>query len=134
MISPVTSHSEVQEESHSIAQDPPQQRPGSGIEKYGTKVMAHIAACRLSNPTLLSDFTLPHLALPHSPHLLYFILLCLALHYVTSRVKMSLLQRRDFDDDAFRQRAWRHAPVPRDCLRPWYRDPQRNRSCRHLCP
>ena len=38
MISPVTSHSEVQEESHSIVQDPPQQRPGSGIEKYGTKV------------------------------------------------------------------------------------------------
>jgi len=38
MISPVTSHSEVQEESHSIVQDPPQQRPDSGIEKYGTKV------------------------------------------------------------------------------------------------
>ena len=34
MISPVTSHSEVQEESHSIVQDPPQQRPDSGIEKY----------------------------------------------------------------------------------------------------
>ena len=38
MISPVTSHSGVQEESHSIVQDPPQQRPDSGIEKYGTKV------------------------------------------------------------------------------------------------
>ena len=36
MISPVTSQSKVQEESHSIVQDPPQQRPGSGIEKYGT--------------------------------------------------------------------------------------------------
>ena len=38
MISPVTSHSEVQEESNSIVQNPPQQRPDSGIEKYGTKV------------------------------------------------------------------------------------------------
>ena len=38
MISPVTSHSGAQEESHSIVQDPPQQRPDSGIEKYGTKV------------------------------------------------------------------------------------------------
>ena len=38
MISTVTSHSEVQEERHSIVQDPPQQRPDSGIEKYGTKV------------------------------------------------------------------------------------------------
>src|SRR6218665_2114352 len=36
MISPVTSHSEVQEESHCRVQDPPQQRLDSGIEKYGT--------------------------------------------------------------------------------------------------
>ena len=38
MISPVTSHSEVQEESHSRVQGPPQQRTDSGIEKYGTMV------------------------------------------------------------------------------------------------
>src|SRR6218665_2577826 len=35
MISPVTSYSEVQEESHSRVQNPPQQKPDSGIEKYG---------------------------------------------------------------------------------------------------
>jgi len=40
MISPVESHSGVQEERHSRVQDPLQQRPGSGIEKYGTKVQA----------------------------------------------------------------------------------------------
>ena len=38
MISPVASHSGVQEECHSRVKDPPQQRPGPGIEKYGTKV------------------------------------------------------------------------------------------------
>ena len=38
MISPVASHSEVQEESHSRVKDPPKLRPDSGIEKYGTIV------------------------------------------------------------------------------------------------
>ena len=38
MIFPVASHSGVQEEYHSKVQDPQLQRPGSGIEKYGTKV------------------------------------------------------------------------------------------------
>jgi len=38
VISPVASHSGVQEECHSKVQDPLQQRPGFGIEKYGTKV------------------------------------------------------------------------------------------------
>jgi len=38
VISPVASHSGVQDECHSRVQDPLQQRPGSGIEKYGTKV------------------------------------------------------------------------------------------------
>ena len=37
MISSVIPHSEVQEESHSIVHDPPQQRPDSGLEKNGTK-------------------------------------------------------------------------------------------------
>ena len=36
MESPVASHSEVQEECQFIVQDSLQQRPGSGIEKYGT--------------------------------------------------------------------------------------------------
>ena len=35
---PVASHSRVQEECHSRVQDPPQQRPNSGIEKYRTLV------------------------------------------------------------------------------------------------
>ena len=34
----VASHSGLQEECHSRVYDPQQQRPGSGIEKYGTKV------------------------------------------------------------------------------------------------
>ena len=34
----VASHSGVQEECHSKVQDPQQQRPGYGIEKYRTKV------------------------------------------------------------------------------------------------
>jgi len=34
----VASHSEVQEECHSRVNNPPQQRPDSGIEKYGTMV------------------------------------------------------------------------------------------------
>jgi len=38
MISPVTTHYGVQEEWHAKVQDPAQQRPGSGIEKYGTEV------------------------------------------------------------------------------------------------
>ena len=38
MISPVASHSGVQEERRSIMQDPLQERPGSGIKKYGTQV------------------------------------------------------------------------------------------------
>ena len=38
VISPVAAHSGVQEEYHSKVQDPLQQRPSSGIEKYGTKV------------------------------------------------------------------------------------------------
>ena len=38
VISPVASHSGVQEERHSRVQDPLQERPGSGIEKYGTHV------------------------------------------------------------------------------------------------
>ena len=38
MIFPEASHSGVQEEYHFKVQDPPQQRPGPGIEKYGTKV------------------------------------------------------------------------------------------------
>ena len=38
MIFPVASHSGVQEEYHSKVQDPQLQMPGSGIEKYGTKV------------------------------------------------------------------------------------------------
>ena len=38
MISTVASHSVVQEECHSRVQDSREQRPGSGIEKYGTKV------------------------------------------------------------------------------------------------
>jgi len=38
---PLASHSGVQEEEgHSRVQDPLQQIPGSGIEKYGTKVQA----------------------------------------------------------------------------------------------
>jgi len=38
MIFPVASHSGVQEEYHSKVQDPQLQMPGSGIEKFGTKV------------------------------------------------------------------------------------------------
>src|SRR6218665_2341973 len=40
VISPVASHSGVQDECHSRVQDPQQQRPGFGIEMYmyGTKV------------------------------------------------------------------------------------------------
>jgi len=38
MIFPEASHSGVQEEYHSKVQDPQLQVPGSGIEKYGTKV------------------------------------------------------------------------------------------------
>jgi len=38
VISPVASHSGVQEECHSRVQDPPQ--PGPGIENYGTKITA----------------------------------------------------------------------------------------------
>jgi len=38
MIFPVAPHSGVQEEYHSKVQDPQLQMPGSGIEKYGTKV------------------------------------------------------------------------------------------------
>ena len=38
MISPVASHSVVQEEYHSKGQDPQLQMPGFGKEKYGTKV------------------------------------------------------------------------------------------------
>jgi len=38
VISPIASHSGVHEESHSRVHDPPQQMPGSGIDKYGTKV------------------------------------------------------------------------------------------------
>ena len=38
MIFPVSSHSGVQEKCHSRVQDPLQQRPGSGIEKYGINV------------------------------------------------------------------------------------------------
>src|SRR6218665_1644465 len=45
MISPVTSHSEVQEQSHFIVQDPPQQRPGSGIEKF---VIRNLLSCSVN--------------------------------------------------------------------------------------
>jgi len=38
MIFPVASHSGVQEEYQSKVQDPQLQMPGSGIEKYRTKV------------------------------------------------------------------------------------------------
>jgi len=38
MIFPEASHSGVQEEYHSKVQDTQLQMPGSGIEKYGTKV------------------------------------------------------------------------------------------------
>ena len=38
MISPVASDSGAQEECHSRVLDSPQQRPDSGIEKYGIKV------------------------------------------------------------------------------------------------
>src|SRR6218665_1738312 len=38
MIFPVASHSGVQEEYHSKVQDPQLKMPGSGIEKFGTKV------------------------------------------------------------------------------------------------
>src|SRR6218665_3576540 len=38
VVFPVASHSGVQEECHFKLQDPPQQRPGSGIEKYVYKV------------------------------------------------------------------------------------------------
>ena len=38
MIFTVASHSGVQDEYHSKVQDPQPQMPGSGIEKYGTKV------------------------------------------------------------------------------------------------
>jgi len=38
MIFPVASHSGVQAKYHSNVQDPQLQMPGSGIEKYGTKV------------------------------------------------------------------------------------------------
>ena len=41
MISPIASHSGMQEESHSRVQDPLEQRPGSGTEQYGTKVQDH---------------------------------------------------------------------------------------------
>ena len=37
-MSPVASHSGVQEECHFRVQGPLQQRPSSGIEKYGAKV------------------------------------------------------------------------------------------------
>src|SRR6218665_3621038 len=37
VMSPVASHSGVQEEYHSKVQDPQPQRPGSGIEEYGPR-------------------------------------------------------------------------------------------------
>jgi len=52
MIFPVASHSRVQEEYHSKVQDPHLQMPGSGIEKYGTKVQEDHSdqLCRLFLP------------------------------------------------------------------------------------
>src|SRR6218665_3049865 len=41
VISPIASHSVMQEESHSRVQDPLEQRPGSRTEQYGTKVQDH---------------------------------------------------------------------------------------------
>ena len=62
VIFPVASHSGVHEEYHSKVQDPQPQRPGSGIEKYGTKAQEgiHVSHWRTTETFWLQSSTNKH--------------------------------------------------------------------------